>query len=108
MRRIVAGLGLASLIVGGSSLALVPTPKPPEQGQVGTFLVPPNDGYGIADCLTSGNECGRTVAESYCQAKGYHDVVTFGPVDKADITGTTAARIAGEGSGTVMTITCQN
>jgi hypothetical protein len=109
MRWIVAGLGLASLIAGGSSLALVPTEtKFPGVGQVGTFLVPPNDGYGIADCLAGGHECGRIVAESYCQAKGFQSAVAFGPVAKEDITGTTAARIGGDGSGTVLTITCQN
>jgi hypothetical protein len=109
MRWIVAGLGLASLIAAGSSLALVPTEAAfPAKGQVGTFLVPPNDGYGIADCLAGGHECGRTVAESYCQAKGFHSALAFGPVAKEDITGTTSANVNADSSGTVLTITCQN
>jgi hypothetical protein len=109
MRWTVAGLALASLIAGGSSLALVPADaKFPGPGQVGTFLVPPNDGYGIADCLTGARECGRVVAESYCQAKGFQSVVAYGPVAKEDITGTTGAQIGGDGGATVLTITCQN
>ena len=109
MRRIVAGLALASLIAAGSSLALVPADaKFPGPGQVGTFVVPPNDGYGIAECLTGTHECGRIVAESYCQAKGFRTTVAYGPVAKEDITGTAGAQIGSDGSATVLTITCQN
>ena len=35
------------------------------------FLVPGNDGYGIAECLAEGGACGQAVADTYCEAQGF-------------------------------------
>lgn len=37
-----------------------------------TFILPANDGYGVADCLAHGGECALTVANAWCSAQGYH------------------------------------
>jgi hypothetical protein len=52
-----------------------------------SFVIPANDGYGIADCLAQdGSSCGRIVADAWCQAQGLAKAVAFGPVDPADVT----------------------
>ena len=52
-----------------------------------SFLIPANDGYGIADCLAQdGSSCGRIVADAWCQAHGLGKSVAFGPVDPTDMT----------------------
>jgi hypothetical protein len=45
------------------------------------------DGYGVDDCLASGAECGKAVANSYCHSHDYTQAVSFRNVDRGDITG---------------------
>ncbi len=34
-----------------------------------TFLIPSSDGYGVAECLTTGGECGQVVADAWCESQ---------------------------------------
>ena len=58
-------MGLLGL---GFSLLFVATPDAAPNNR---FLVPGNDGYGIADCLAEGGDCGQAVADTYCEAQGF-------------------------------------
>jgi hypothetical protein len=53
-----------------------------------SFLIPANDGYGIADCLGEGGACGRMVADAWCAAQGMGKARAFGPADATDMTAT--------------------
>lgn len=53
------------------------------------FLVPGNDGYGIADCLAEGASCGKAVADSYCEAQGFKDGALGYGLVTTDITAST-------------------
>ncbi len=55
-----------------------------------TFLLPVNDGYGVADCLTQGGECAVQVANAWCVAQGYHHASDMRPANE----GASAGRIA--------------
>lgn len=46
-----------------------------------SFVIPPADGYGIGDCLSGGGECGRVVADSWCESHGSTSAITFGSAD---------------------------
>jgi hypothetical protein len=46
-----------------------------------------DDGYGVDRCLTTGAECGKAVANSYCRSHEYAQAVSFRSVDRGDITG---------------------
>jgi hypothetical protein len=50
-----------------------------------SFTVPAEDGYGIGDCMHAGSECGRVMANSWCEAHGHVKAVAFGLAD--DVTG---------------------
>jgi hypothetical protein len=50
-----------------------------------SFLIAANDGYGIEDCLGEGGECGRVVADAWCEAHGHGSALSFGPAE--DVTG---------------------
>jgi hypothetical protein len=54
-------------------------------GEAHSFIVAANDGYGIQDCLGEGGECGRVVADAWCEANGHGAALTFGRTD--DVTG---------------------
>jgi hypothetical protein len=112
MRRMFVFVGLASMLAAGSSLAFVSTPKRlPSRapGEAGTFLIQHDDGYGVAHCLASGGECGKTVADGYCRAHGYAASLTFGPVSREDITGSVSTPSTPEPTAAmVLSITCRN
>jgi len=59
-------------------------------GEPHSFIVAANDGYGVQDCLGEGGECGRVVADAWCEAHGHGAALAFGRAD--DITG--AIRVA--------------
>lgn len=51
-----------------------------------SFVIPANDGYGIADCLGEGGSCGRMVADAWCAAQGMGKATAFGPTDPTEMT----------------------
>ena len=53
------------------------------------FLLPDEDGYGIAECFTGGSSCGQGVADGWCEAHGHLKAVAFGA---SDITGSVQAQ----------------
>jgi len=50
-----------------------------------TFVIAGADGYGVEDCLSEGGDCGRVVADAWCEAHGHAAAVRFGRAD--DVTG---------------------
>ncbi len=89
MRRAIALIGLFGIIGGGLSLAVLPTSKTVAAAKAqNTFMIPASDGYGIADCLSSAaSECGRIVADSWCESQGFAKAVSFGAAAREDFTG---------------------
>jgi hypothetical protein len=55
------------------------------------FTVPASDGegYGISECMQSGSECGRVMANALCEAHGHVKAAAFGSA--ADVTGSVPA-----------------
>jgi hypothetical protein len=47
--------------------------------EIHAYLMAANDGYGLADCLNEGGECGQVVADAFCEAQGRGSAVSFGP-----------------------------
>lgn len=108
MRRAIALVGLLGIIGGGLSLAIVPTTKtkaaPNDQR---TFLIPAGDGYGVADCISSKAECGRIVANAWCESKGFARASAFGLASREDFTGSVSkAKTASAPPEQPLVITC--
>ncbi len=64
-----------------------------------SFIIPSNDGYGIADCLGEGGACGRMVADAWCAAQGLGKAIAFGPAEASEMTASlraTATRSAAQ------------
>ena len=113
MRRAVALVGLFGIIGAGMSLAVVPSSRTvAASSEQRTFLIPPNDGYGVADCITDGSECGKIVADAWCESQGFVKATAFGPAAREDFTGsiekaaTTPEQAAAEDGPRPLTITC--
>ena len=50
-----------------------------------SYTIPASDGYGIGECMASGNDCGRVMADSWCEAHGHAHVLAYGTNE--DVTG---------------------
>src|SRR5271156_6139056 len=46
-----------------------------------------SDAYGVDHCLSTGGQCGATVANAYCHSHDYAQALSFRKVDRDDITG---------------------
>ena len=108
MRRAIALIGLFGIIGGGLSLTVLPTSRTAAAANAQrTFVIPASDGYGVADCLSSNNsECGKIVADAWCEAQGFAKAVTFGAAAREDFTGTVAKPAPVAAAEQPLTITC--
>ena len=89
MRRSFAVIGAMALgLVGVATFAAVPSETSQAASANATFVVPADDGYGIAECAAS--TCGKVVADQWCLAQGYAAAVEFGMVDPVETTGSLA------------------
>lgn len=50
-----------------------------------SYVIPSSDGYGIGDCMHAGMDCGRVIADSWCESHGHAHVLAFGTLE--DVTG---------------------
>lgn len=75
------GLGLQAAMTGA-----------PRAAEGLDFIVPDSDGYGIADCMKPGMECGHVIADAWCEAHGHGRASMFGLTD--DVTGSTKVSTA--------------
>jgi hypothetical protein len=51
------------------------------------FIIADQDGYGTSECLASASSCGRIIAESFCQSKGFRAHVSYRVAEADDVTG---------------------
>jgi hypothetical protein len=45
------------------------------------------DGYGIDRCLATGAACGAAMASAICRSREYKQALSFGKIDRDEITG---------------------
>jgi len=51
---------------------------PGKAAEASTFLIASTVGYVVEDCLGEGGECGRVVADAWCEAHGHGAALDFG------------------------------
>ena len=71
-----------------AAVSLAPVEAAPKAKQR-DFVVAGSDGYGTQDCLSTGGNCGRIVADSWCEAKGFKSALAYRKLDADEITGST-------------------
>lgn len=108
MRRAVALVGLIGIIGAGLSLSVLPTTiSRAAPNAERTFLIPASDGYGVADCISTKSECGKIVANAWCEAKGFAKATTFGVASREDFTGSLSkTKVAAAAPEQPLVITC--
>ena len=69
-------------------------------------VISAGDGYGISECLTSGEACGSLVAESWCKSNGFQYLVAYRKAKPEDIMGSSGALVTDDKSGESVVINC--
>ena len=110
MRRALAVIAFAAVVAAGAgSFVVLPNGATRAAAKDATFLIPAADGYGVADCLTApGSECGRVVADAYCEAQGFAKSESFGRAAAEDVTGTLETAVMRPESERPIRISCVN
>ena len=57
------------------------------QAANGDFVVTDDSGYGISECMKPGMDCGRVIADAWCEAHGHGHASAYALGD--DVTGAT-------------------
>ena len=110
MSRTIAAAAFAALVVtAAGSLVVLPGGPTRASGKDATFLIPAAEGYGVADCLTGGNaECGRIVANAWCESQGFAKAAGFGRAAAEDLTGSVPGAPGSPEGERPIRITCAN
>jgi hypothetical protein len=69
-----------------------------------------SDGYGVDQCLATGDRCGASAARFYCQSRDFAQASSYRRVDPDEITGSVPKQAANCGAGgcnDYVAITCQ-
>lgn len=68
------------------------------------------DGYGIDQCLASGDRCGAHAARAYCQSRDFGKATAYRRVEPDEVTGgisPASTACMGSGCGEFIAITCE-
>ena len=114
-RVIICAAALASVFSLGGMALMIPqivvaqaAPKSGGEKTETTFLIPANDGYGVADCISSNKTCGKIVADAWCQNHGYKVALNYGVADRADFTGSVPKPTGNDSGSMPMVVNCSN
>lgn len=70
---------LAPALCGLLATALPPATAQAEPGS--TYVVSDQEGYGVVDCLAHKSDCGRVVADAWCESHGHRAARAYGPAE---------------------------
>lgn len=68
--RLAAAIALATALAPAAALA--------QQSKPRMLTIPADSGYGIAECFAPGANCGKVVADAYCEAHGFGAALAYG------------------------------
>lgn len=74
--------------------------------RVQDFIIAGNDGYGTQECLVSQSNCGRIVADAWCEAKGFRSAQAYRVAAPDEITGSISDSSRGKAPDAFV-ITCK-
>lgn len=72
------------------------------------FVIAGSDGYGTQECLASQSNCGRIVADAWCEAKGFKAALAYRQLDRDEVTGSAAPVKAGGQPTDSFLISCKD
>jgi hypothetical protein len=91
-------LALAPMLAIGA-VVLAPQSAPQKIAQeaksspprISIFVISDQEGYGTSECLERAGGCGKIIADSFCESKGFHAAATYRKADADEVTGSIAS-----------------
>jgi hypothetical protein len=83
---IVATVVTGSLLVSGLTVAQNSKPALSDTRQT-LFIITDQEGYGTGECLEKQGGCGKIIADSFCESKGFKLSEFYRKADPDDVTG---------------------
>jgi hypothetical protein len=59
--------------------------------RVSTFVISDQEGYGTSECLERPGGCGKIIADSFCESKGFEQAAAYRKADPDEVTGSIAS-----------------
>jgi len=94
----------AAILVSAGFLSYEPLSSAPISGP-SQALISATDGYGVSECLTSGDACGLLVAQSWCRSNGYESLAAIRPATADDVTSALGTLVTDE-NGSSVVVSC--
>lgn len=69
---------LAIPLLGGLLLAAAQGGARAAEAAKNVYLISGHEGYGVVECLTQRKDCGKIVADSWCESHGHGPAVAYG------------------------------
>ncbi len=88
---------LAPLLAGLLISAAYHSGAQADHGSNAAYVISDQDGYGLLECLTHKSDCGKIVADSWCEAHGHGAAKAFGRAD--DVTASIDSKASPRQSG---------
>jgi ABC-type uncharacterized transport system YnjBCD substrate-binding protein len=91
MRKRVSILAAFAVVATSAIIHTASSVESEAKAQQRDFVIAGSDGYGTQECLASQSNCGRIVADAWCEAKGFKAALAYRKLDRDEITGSTNA-----------------
>jgi hypothetical protein len=72
-------------------LALAPMPAGNAAPRQNLFVITDQEGYGTGECLEVQGGCGKIIADSFCESKGFRAASFYRKAAAEDVTGSIAS-----------------
>jgi hypothetical protein len=83
---IIAAAFAGGLLASGLTLAQNSKPALPDTRQT-LFIITDQEGYGTGECLEKQGGCGKIIADSFCESKGFKLSEFYRKAEPDDVTG---------------------
>ena len=83
MKTLIFGVPLTVVFL--ASILTISDVHPVKAQGGNTFVIAATSGYGVEDCLGEGGECGRVVADAWCEAHGQGAALKFGEENESGV-----------------------
>ncbi|CAN1512474.1 hypothetical protein MCEMSEM23_00829 [Rhabdaerophilaceae bacterium] len=82
------GMAVAVMMYGAATIS-----KSDAKSRLRDFVVAGSDGYGTQDCLATSGDCGRIVADAWCESKGFRSSLAYRKLAPDELTGSTGGTV---------------
>jgi hypothetical protein len=82
---------VSAFAVSGLALAQTTGKPAPAEIRQNLFVITDQEGYGTGECLEKQGGCGKIIADSFCESKGFRAAEYYRKTEPEEVTGSVAS-----------------